>query len=303
MRTMLLDVARRRGFTLVEMLAALTIAAILAGVMVKGGMMVVGMASNVLIVWEIAELNDAVEDFAVQFGDYPPDFHDQAAAIKFIQIALSQVPAAELSASLAGQSPASALYFWLAGPSGQGFSTDPTNPFASGGERRPGPLPPFRPQPREDAGQRFASIFLPKCYTPPPYVYFHGTKGYQGNEGYTSAHPYRDSQTRQWINADSFQILCAGQDGQFGAGNHFPGGDNYDKFQSSTTSLISLAQAQWLRPCGLATRPPRQRRKRNNPAANARPSPSPRSRRPNNRRPRNHRPINQPSNSITSRIS
>lgn len=240
MRTMLLDVARRRGFTLVEMLAALTIAAILAGVMVKGGMMVVGMASNVLIVWEIAELNDAVEDFAVQFGDYPPDFHDQAAAIKFIQIHFPKCPPQNYP-SLAGQSPASALYFWLAGPSGQGFSTDPTNPFASGGERRLGPFLRFAPNRVKTQGN-VSQYFPPQVLHAAPYVYFRaGTKGYQGNEGYTSAHPYRDSQTRQWINADSFQILCAGQDGQFGAGNHFPGGDNYDKFNLDDISNFSRA--------------------------------------------------------------
>lgn len=221
--------ARRRGLSLLELVAATTIAAVIAGVVLTGGMKVVALASNILIVWEIAQLNDAVEDFALQFGEPPPDFHDQAEVVKFMQGHFPQCPPQNYP-TFAGQSPASALYFWLAGPNGRGFSTDPTNPFGNG-VRRIGPFIHF-------ADNRLKKKDGVIQYFPPhvtsggaPYVYFRaGAKGYQGNCGYPPARPYRDSETGRWINADSFQILCPGQDGVYGAGNHFPGGADYDKF-------------------------------------------------------------------------
>ncbi len=143
MRVISLGAERRRGFTLIELTIAITIIAVIAGVLLAGGMKIVTVASNVLIVWEIAQLNDAVEDFAIQFGDYPPDFHDQATTISFIQHHFPKCPAKNYP-NLSGQSPASALYFWLAGPNGEGFSTDPTNPFQSGGKRI-GPFIRFAP--------------------------------------------------------------------------------------------------------------------------------------------------------------
>jgi len=251
--------ARRRGFTLVELLAAITITAILAGVLIKGGMTVVGLASNVLITWEIAQLNDAVEDFAVYFGDYPPDFHDPAAAIQFMQAHFPKCPATNYP-NFALQNPSSALCFWLAGPSGQGFSTDPTNPFAAGGQRRIGPFIRFAPN-RVQALGPLTQYFPPQILHPAPYVYFRaGKKGYLGNCGYQAARPYRNSQNGQWINADSFQILCAGQDGQFGAGNHFPAGDNYDKANLDDMANFSygctMAQAMRAGPSAIPPTPP-----------------------------------------------
>jgi prepilin-type N-terminal cleavage/methylation domain-containing protein len=219
---------RRRGFTLVELLTAITISAILVGVLLAGGMKVVSVASNVLIVWEIAQLNDAVEDFAVRFGDYPPDFHDPAAVVTFVQNHFPKCPLKNYP-SFAGQSPASALCFWLGGPNGDGFSTDPTNPFGNGGNRI-GPFIRFAPN-RVKTKDGVSQYFPPQILGGAPYVYFRaGVKGYQGNCGYPPARPYRDSGTGQWINADSFQILSAGQDGVYGSGNHFPAGADYDKY-------------------------------------------------------------------------
>ncbi len=227
MRVPLIGAKRRHGFTLLELTTALTITAVIGGILVAGGVKIVSVAGNILTVWELAQLNEAIEDFAVQFGEYPPDFHDPADAVRFMQQHFPKCPAANYP-SFAGQSPASALYFWLAGPDGRGYSTDPTNPFGNGARQ----ISPFI---------RFADNRLKKNgnvtqYYPPqslasgaPYVYFRaGMKGYQGNSGYAPARPYRDSQTGQWINADSFQILSPGQDGVFGAGNHFPAGTDYD---------------------------------------------------------------------------
>jgi prepilin-type N-terminal cleavage/methylation domain-containing protein len=240
MRVTLIGSDRRRGLSLLEMTTALTISAIIAGVLLAGATKIVCVASNILAVWEIAQLNDAVEDFAAQFGEYPPDFHDPADAVRFMQQHFPKCPSANYP-SFAGQNPASALYFWLAGPDGRGYSTDPTNPFGNGVRR----ISPFI---------RFAENRLKKKdgvtqYFPPqiggsgaPYVYFRaGMNGYQGNCGYSPARPYRDSTTGNWINAESFQILCAGQDGVYGSGNHFPAGADYDKFNLDDISNFSRA--------------------------------------------------------------
>jgi hypothetical protein len=63
-----------------------------------------------------------------------------------------------------------------------------------------------------------------------PYVYFRAEwkTGYSGNLGWGGAKPYCYSSDNKWVDADMYQILCAGQDGKFGAGHHFPGGDDYD---------------------------------------------------------------------------
>jgi hypothetical protein len=225
---------------LIELLVGLTITTILAGVAVKGGIMVVHVASNVLIVWEIAQLNDAVQDFAIHFGDYPPDFHDQDSTIQFIQQHFPKCPRKNYPC-LAGQSPASALYFWLAGPNGQGFNTDPTNPFSLGGRQRVGPFISFAPNRVKTQGA-VSMYYPPQIFNPAPYVYFRaGTKGYLGNCGYPPARPYRDSKTGAWINSDSFQIICAGQDGKFGSGNRFPGGENYDQANLDDISNFSFS--------------------------------------------------------------
>ncbi len=237
MRITTIGVTLRRGVSLVELLTAMTITAVLAGFLIGGAQKVIVLAANLQIAWEISQLNEAVEDFAVQFGDYPPDFHDQAKVVLFLQHHFPKCPP-ENYPSFAGQSPASALYFWLAGPKGKGFSADPANPFGDG-PRRIGPF------------IRFADDRLKKKdgvvqYLPPqnkggsPYVYFRaGEKGYTGNSGWPPARPYRDSRDGSWINADSFQILCAGHDGVYGAGNHFPGGADYDQFNLDDMSNFS----------------------------------------------------------------
>jgi hypothetical protein len=209
------------------MTTALTITAVIAGILVAGGVKIVSVAGNILTVWELAQLNDAIEDFAVQFGEYPPDFHDPADAVRFMQQHFPKCPATNYP-NFVGQSPASALYFWLAGPDGRGYSTDPVNPFGNG-VRRISPFIHFADNRLKKKGN-VTQYYPPQA--PPggaPYVYFRaGMKGYQGNSGYAPARPYRDSQTGQWINADSFQILSPGQDGVFGSGNHFPAGSDYD---------------------------------------------------------------------------
>lgn len=217
----------RRGVSLVELLTALTVTAVIGGIMIGGGMKVVTLATNARISIEISRLAGAIEDFAMYFGDYPPDFTNAAALEAFLRQHFPKCPRKNYP-SFAGQSPASALYFWLAGPHGRGFSANPENPFDNG-PRRIGPFLDF-------ARDRLKPMGNALHYVPPtlngnaPYVYFRANKnGYAGNSGWPPARPYRDSETGLWIHPDSYQILCAGEDGRYGAGSHFPGGADYDE--------------------------------------------------------------------------
>ncbi len=223
---MSLPIRHRAAFTLVELLTSLTITAVIGGILFVAGKQVCIHARNARILADMYRLTQGLEAFSQQYGDYPPDFHDAKVTAAFLQQTFPSCPA-ENYPDLTGQSPASALYFWLAGPSGNGFSANAKNPFDNG-SRRVGPFCRFAPaQVREANGTK---QLFPLCnLSGAPYVYFRGgANGYDGHPGFPPARPYRDSRDGKWINSDSYQILCAGQDGKLGKGCHYPGGDDYD---------------------------------------------------------------------------
>jgi hypothetical protein len=206
-------------------------------------------AGNSRILSDIYQLTQGLEAFSRQFGDYPPDFHDARVTMAFLQQAFPACPR-ENYPDLSGQSPGTALYYWLAGPKGNGFSANPQNPFDDG-PRRIGPFCKFKPlQLRAVNG---TMQYFPLCnLTGAPYVYFRaGINGYDGHTGFPPARPYRDSRDGRWINSDSYQILCAGQDGKYGAGCHYPGGDDYDAANRDDITNFSggpLVQTTWAQP-------------------------------------------------------
>ncbi|MEN6459427.1 MAG: hypothetical protein ABFC63_10920 [Thermoguttaceae bacterium] len=217
---------RRRAWSLPELVTVMAVTSILAGAFWQVGIKAVTVANKTRTTWELRNLNDAVEDFCQQFGDYPPDFHDPVAAHRFL---VSHFPkcSPKFFPNVLEQSPATALYFWLGGPKGNGFSANPVNPFDDG-PRRIGPFIKF-------AKERLRTVGGGTQYLPPggagqPYVYFHGgLHGYRDNNGWCSAHPYRSSVDNSWINPHTFQILSAGEDGQFGGGSHYPAGGDYEQ--------------------------------------------------------------------------
>jgi hypothetical protein len=133
------------------------------------------------------------------------------------------------------------LVFWLGGIQGtMGFNSNPTNPgFLGGGAFRqpyfsfnplrliPGPAP---------AGATQGFPYYRDAYTPgAPYAYFtsYPSKGYSTTDCNSAAFllpipappntylvPYQYSPT-QFVNANGFQIISAGKDGQFGPGGSF----------------------------------------------------------------------------------
>jgi prepilin-type N-terminal cleavage/methylation domain-containing protein len=63
-----------RGFTLVEILVAITVIAILAGMLIVGVFPALNRAKETAIQVELSTLERAVEDFKLKFGVYPPSF-------------------------------------------------------------------------------------------------------------------------------------------------------------------------------------------------------------------------------------
>lgn len=168
------------------------------------------------------------------------------------------------------------LVFYVGGIGGtQGFSYNPTNPAAPGGSKRHGPyftfqtnrLVPLNPTINAtaspfpvymDAWQVKNRPYGLKPGHPQgwPYAYF-SSNGYN-NTGYTQgalgalkdcqsigATPYFTT-TGQYINPNTYQIISAGKDGQFGTGNmatassERPGG--YDDQSSFSSTILGAGQ-------------------------------------------------------------
>jgi prepilin-type N-terminal cleavage/methylation domain-containing protein len=239
---------RRTGFTLVELLVVIAIIAVLMSLLMAGVMAYMRKIPDLDTVNEIRQMTVSLEAFKTKYKVYPPSF-----------INLSSVPAnmdaADLAAGLAagtsqayvyaiwprinlslvdwtGQgNPANSitavplqghqcLVFFLQGPTGNGFSTNPANPTALGGSRV-GPFFNF------DSGRLTSTTF--GAYVDPyqkntPYAYFssgRSTNGYSANDcAALKVAPYFQAGTSpaQYYNASSFQIISAGRDGVFGPG-------------------------------------------------------------------------------------
>jgi prepilin-type N-terminal cleavage/methylation domain-containing protein len=229
---------RRRAVTFVELMTVITIIAIFASVALVGGKAVFVKVNNLRIIADIRQFSDALEEFARRFGDYPPDFHDAQATENFLRQAFPACPPDRFP-DLSRQSPASSLYFWLAGPNGKGFSNDPRDPFGKGTVRI-GPFCQFKPDRTRwvDGAMQYFPPQSPRGGV--PYIYFRADKkGYDGHAGWPPASPYRESVGAAWINSDSYQILCAGEDGKLGSGCHYPRGEDYDEANRDDISNFS----------------------------------------------------------------
>jgi hypothetical protein len=226
---MLVPMTRARrcgGISIIELMLVMMALMFLAGVGWKAATATIINVNNSRISAEMGMLGQGLDEFALRFGEYPPDFHDPIAVTKFLKRRFPKCPCQKYP-DFFSYSPAAALYFWLGGPNGRGFSADPANPFGNGGARI-GPFFKFTADQlkRVDGVMQY---YPPRGIDGSPYIYFRGgVKGYDGHPGWLCAKPYRKSSDGSWINRDSYQILCPGADGQFGSGNHYPDGSDYD---------------------------------------------------------------------------
>jgi type II secretory pathway pseudopilin PulG len=244
MKNTTIRISRRRGLTLVELVMVIMVTLILGTFVWKAAAKTIGWANNSRMSIEISQMSKALDAFCMRFGDYPPDLHDQLAVWKFLKARFPRCPRQKYP-DLAKHSPASALYFWLAGPNGKGYSVNATDPFGDGGKR----IAPFYKFDKERVKlvDGVMEFFPPRSKEgSAPYLYFRGSgaKGYDGHPGWSPAKPYRDSVAGKWINPDTYQILCAGNDGKFGGGNHYPGGPDYD--EANLDDITSFSQGDTL---------------------------------------------------------
>jgi prepilin-type N-terminal cleavage/methylation domain-containing protein len=222
---------RRPGFSLVELLVVIAIIGILASLTAAAVMAVRGRGLDVTARNEIAQISAALESFKQKFGCYPPDnivLDPSNAYLRRI------FPRATSFAPYTGQTIAgpAALYFWLMGPEGNGFSTNPLAPFTPGGDR----IKPFLESfPNSRISGAIPQRVLLDPYKNRPYLYF--ASRYGNDYSFTlnvapitgqalTVTPFQDPTTSppRFINAHSFQIVCAGPDGLYGPGGPWQAG-------------------------------------------------------------------------------
>jgi len=247
---------RRRGttgFTLIELLAVVVIIGILVAMISAAAWKAMDRAKAAKYQMEMAQLSKALDEYKNTFGEYPPDFTDDAAVTAHIRRVFPNYQGnwqTDLGGVLGTKDAASALVFWLGGMpaySGStrlmGFSKNPYNPFDDNPSRYPvfykfeasrlgyegGSCKYFGEEGRND---KFA-----------PYVYFRAKRvagaeyddawvGSRAEWGTTA--PHKDTRlvgvagaSGDWINPDSFQIHSPGVDGKHGPGMMYPDGTDY----------------------------------------------------------------------------
>ncbi len=200
-----------RGFSLVEMLAVVVIIGILAGFIAAAAQAAKRRALITRMRIELDGLAQAMETYRTEVGSgaYPPS--DPGLAAQHLRRAFPRY-AGGMSATFSG--PAEAIHFWLAGPTGDGWSANPTNPFMAAGSRV-GPF--FEFDPDKIRGNH---EYLPFVGSTDGYVYIRA-------DSYSSGSAITRDGT-EYANPYSFQIHGPGLDGKLGSGGHLNSSDGYD---------------------------------------------------------------------------
>jgi len=233
--------ARRSGFTLVELLAVIMIIALLAALVTPAVMRARNSARNAAIRAEIDMLHMAIMNYKNEYGSFPPAVgiisgtNYAATHIKriFPRADAAALPNAATSGSI---DPSTSLLTWLGG-----FTDDPTDPLgAVRGSNRKRLFD--ADQSRTDAT---GLVYFPSGKKGSPYVYISSafydamsagwpaaartysvggdTVPIPAGKYYVTRVPASATATPLWtnpsrpaFNPDTFQIVCAGQDEEFG---------------------------------------------------------------------------------------
>ena len=75
----------RRGFTLIELLVVIVIIGILASLLFVGGNEVRKNVRRGIIKLKISQVETALESYNKKYGEYPPDFSDEAAVMRHVR--------------------------------------------------------------------------------------------------------------------------------------------------------------------------------------------------------------------------
>ena len=236
------------GFTLVELLVVVAIIAILATLVVSGSIAAIISARNAAITFEIADLEAAVTSVSLQ--GTPPDGSSGIATIaSHLQRITRRDPTTDtpmgidiqtgdrIPADLNDLGPAETLHFWLSG-----FGSDPLHPLSDVNRQRSSfDFDPLRLTDEDgDGWLEYKAKYCQKT----PYVYFsnrtYDTATYSHHNG-GIAKPYRsDVPLTAFAQQQTFQIIAAGQDGDFGSGGgSFPSGANYSSADHDNVTNFS----------------------------------------------------------------
>ena len=223
--------AGRGGFTLVELLAVIMIIALLAGLVTPAVMRARNSARNAAIRAEIDMLHMAIMNYKNEYGSFPPAVSAATAgspSAKHLQrlfprctTVVNELGSQSLTSNIA-------LNVWL-----RGFTADPTLPITGAGGRKK--LFDF------DETRLNSYQYAPAGKKNSPYIYIdaasYGLVPYDTAnltmpgaqrvpikppptataQDFGTAIPVPTSPTPQpFFNPDTFQILCAGQDEDFG---------------------------------------------------------------------------------------
>lgn len=245
----------RRAFTLVELLTVIVIIGILAGLVAAVSMRARLTARNAAVSTDISQIEQALEVYAQQVGEYPPDFSDQTRVLAHLRKRWPDYPGSANWATFKADvqngcglnvdqiDRATALIFWLAGTppdattsparkKPQGFSADPANPFRAG-------VPRTKPSYDFNADRLFAESggsgwweYRAPHVDAAPLVYFRARAGAAPQDAYRVsaggnpisythstagvAVPYLAGGGAAWRNERSFQIISCGFDGRYG---------------------------------------------------------------------------------------
>jgi len=74
-----------RGFTLIELLVVIVIIGILASLILVGGRSAMRTANQAAVKQQISQVEGALERYKQKYGEYPPDFSDEAAVMRHVR--------------------------------------------------------------------------------------------------------------------------------------------------------------------------------------------------------------------------
>jgi prepilin-type N-terminal cleavage/methylation domain-containing protein len=254
--------SRRAGFTLIELLVVIAIIGILMALLLSALFKARALGEDLDARKDITELHKAVEAFskvgpagpgsAVGFmpSSFDPSGGDPASASYISR--LFPHSGGKLNCGGGRMEGQQCLVFFLRGPNGQGWSTNPRDPCAAGGERI-GPYFDFKPDRLTGSPPAYLDRFRGQ-----PIAYFCATQWngqvwlpnqYQaGDCASLGVQPYSDG-AGGWMNLDSFQLICAGRNKKFGTSGGqwnpanamqiYPvGSDGWDDITNFSTTLL-----------------------------------------------------------------
>ena len=228
-------VVARRGFTLVELMVVLAIIAALAALITPALLNSRTAARNAAIKAEIDSLHMALMNYRNEYSSFPPcaDANPTASGPPITSVAQAHLkrifPRCTTVSGSAGQfqsatavTPANALASWLLG-----YTGNPTDPLKPAADRKR--LFDF------DDTRVVAGAYAPTGKPLSPYIYINSAQYAQQTSTplVLSSGTYKPVMRTggTYFNPDTFQILCAGLDEQFGTD------DDLSNFWKSTRVL------------------------------------------------------------------